>query len=295
MSILVDKNTRVLCQGFLKAKNLRHLKQCIAHGTNIVGLVLPSKNIQLQVTLPIFHSVKKAVKKTKANATVIALPPSFCKDAIIEALEANIKIIVCLTNNLPIHDVLQIKSLLKLFDAYLIGPNAPGIISPGKGKIGFIFVDIHRPGNIGVVSCSSTLMYELTAQITQLGFGQSTCVGIGNDTISGLHFIDILKLFEKDPQTKTILLVGEIGRCDEEETAKFIKKQITKPVIAYIAGLATPEQARLRHLSPFVMEKSKAKKKIDAFKNAGVKVVQTPSELRSLLLETQNGKRKDER
>ena len=191
MSILVDQNTKIICQGSFKSKDVYYIKQCIEHGTHIAALVLPNKNHSLQTTLPVFTQVKEAVKETQANTAVISLPPSQCKDIIIESLEANLKLIVCLTSNVPRHDMLQIKSFLKFFDAYLIGPNSPGIISPGKGKIGFIAVDIHQMGDIGIVSRSRTLMYELTAQMTQLGFGQSTCIGIGSDAIAGTSFYRI--------------------------------------------------------------------------------------------------------
>lgn len=281
MSILVDKNTRVICQGFTGNQGTFHTEQAIAYGTKMVGGVTPGKGGQTHLSLPVFNTVREAVDTTKANATVIYVPAPFCKDSIIEAAEAGIELIVCITEGIPVLDMLQVKLYLEQnTHSRLIGPNCPGVITPGECKIGIMPGSIHLPGRVGIVSRSGTLTYEAVKQTTDKGFGQSSCVGIGGDPIPGSNFIDILGLFEKDPKTEVIILVGEIGGTAEEEAAEFIRSNVTKPVVAYIAGVTAPAGKRMGHAGAIISGgKGTAADKFAALQAAGVVTVNSPADL----------------
>ena len=281
MSILVDKNTRVLCQGFTGNQGTFHTEQAIAYGTKMVGGVTPGKGGQTHLSLPVFNTVREAVDGTKANATVIYVPAPFCKDSIIEAAEAGIELIVCITEGIPVLDMLQVKLYLENnTHSRLIGPNCPGVITPGECKIGIMPGSIHLPGKVGIVSRSGTLTYEAVKQTTDKGFGQSSCVGIGGDPIPGSTFIDILALFEQDPKTEVIILVGEIGGTAEEEAAEYIRSHVSKPVVAYIAGVTAPAGKRMGHAGAIISGgKGTAADKFAALQAAGVMTVNSPAEL----------------
>lgn len=281
MSILVDKNTRVLCQGFTGNQGTFHTEQAIAYGTKMVGGVTPGKGGQTHLSLPVFNTVREAVDSTKANATVIYVPAPFCKDSIIEAAEAGIELIVCITEGIPVLDMLQVKLYLENnTHSRLIGPNCPGVITPGECKIGIMPGSIHLPGKVGIVSRSGTLTYEAVKQTTDKGFGQSSCVGIGGDPIPGSTFIDILALFEQDPKTEVIILVGEIGGTAEEEAAEYIRSHVSKPVVAYIAGVTAPAGKRMGHAGAIISGgKGTAADKFAALQAAGVMTVNSPAEL----------------
>lgn len=281
MSILIDKNTRVICQGFTGNQGTFHTEQAIAYGTKMVGGVTPGKGGQTHLSLPVFDTVRDAVQATQATASVIYVPAPFCKDSIIEAAEAGIELIVCITEGIPVLDMLEVKLYLEQnTHSRLIGPNCPGIITPGQCKIGIMPGSIHLPGRVGIVSRSGTLTYEAVKQTTDKGFGQSTCVGIGGDPIPGSNFIDILTLFEKDPSTEVIILVGEIGGTAEEEAAEFIRSDVSKPVVAYIAGVTAPEGKRMGHAGAIISGgKGTAADKFAALNAADVMTVDSPANL----------------
>lgn len=280
MSVLIDKTTRVICQGLTGKQGSFHTEQAIEYGTNMVGGVTPGKGGQEHLGLPVYNTVREAVDETGASATVIYVPAPFCKDSMLEAIDAGLQLIVCITEGIPTLDMLEVKMVADAAGARIIGPNCPGIITPGESKIGIMPGDIHLPGKVGVVSRSGTLTYEAVRQTTDLGYGQTTCIGIGGDPIPGTSFIDALKLFQNDPATEAILMVGEIGGSAEEEAAEFIDVEITKPVAAFIAGGTAPKGKRMGHAGAIIAGgKGTAEEKFTALERAGVTTVRSPAQL----------------
>ena len=286
MSILIDQDTRVICQGFTGSQGTFHSEQAIAYGTKMVGGVTPGKGRQTHLDLPVFNTVAEAVAQTQAQASVIYVPAASCKDSILEAANAGIELIVCITEGVPTLDMLDAKVKCDELGVRLIGPNCPGVITPGQCKIGIMPADIHLPGKVGIVSRSGTLTYEAVKQTTDVGYGQSTCVGIGGDPIPGSHFIDILGLFQEDPGTEAIVMIGEIGGTAEEEAAEFIRTNVTKPVVSYIAGVTAPKGKRMGHAGAIISGgKGTADEKFAALEAAGVRTVRSLADIGAALTE----------
>ncbi|QKQ24742.1 succinate--CoA ligase subunit alpha [Candidatus Ruthia endofausta] len=286
MSVLIDKNTRVITQGFTGKQGTFHSEQSIAYGTQFVGGVTPNKGGQKHLSLPVFNTVAQTMRETGANASMIYVPPQFAYASILESIEAQMPVIACITEGIPVQDMLKIKAILKTSNSILIGPNCPGVITPDECKLGIMSGNIHQAGSVGIISRSGTLTYEAVHQTTQADLGQSTCIGIGGDPIQGMSFIDCLALFEADPQTQSIIMVGEIGGSAEEEAAEYIQSHVSKPVVSYIAGLSAPEGKRMGHAGAVISAGTgKAIDKINALKKVGVAIAPTPTTMGETLLE----------
>ncbi len=285
MSILINKNTKVICQGITGEQGTFHSRQMAAYGTKMVGGVTPGKGGTNVDGIPVFDTVFDAVKKTGADASVIYVPAAFAADAIMEAVDAGIKLVVCITEGIPVLDMVKVKRFMEGRSARLVGPNCPGVITPDECKIGIMPGHIHKKGPVGVVSRSGTLTYEAVDQLTRLGLGQSTCVGIGGDPVNGTNFVDVLELFAKDPETKAIVMIGEIGGNAEEDAADFIKRNVKKPVVGYIAGVTAPKGKRMGHAGAIISGgKGTAEAKTEAMKSAGIRVTMTPAGIGAMAL-----------
>ncbi|MCB9025657.1 MAG: succinate--CoA ligase subunit alpha [Bdellovibrionaceae bacterium] len=289
MSILINKDTKVICQGFTGANGTFHSEQAIAYGTKMVGGVTPGKGGVKHLNLPLFNTVEEAVIKTGANASVIYVPPPFAADAIMEAVDADLDLVICITEGIPVLDMVQVKRFMAGKKTRLIGPNCPGVITPGECKIGIMPGHIHKPGRIGVLSRSGTLTYEAVGQLSALGLGQSTCVGIGGDPVNGTNFIDVLELYNSDPNTDAVIMIGEIGGTAEEEAAEYIKREFKKPVTVFIAGATAPKGKRMGHAGAIISGgKGTAEAKFEALKSAGCHIARSPADLGKTLKESLN-------